>query len=320
MKKFILKGLLFLSPIVFSQPLLDHALSRSDCSMNYPEWNDIVESKINADLIIQGSSRSWVHFSPMMFDSVFKMNTYNLGLDGYHFTMQYYRFLLYMKYNKKPKYIIQTTDAHTLVNPGDLYMYEQFIPYLNEKIIREAVVQHRGLNYGDIYVPFYKYIHHKDLFDCAYRSLTGKPMYEIGKYKGFIAVNAQWDPGFANWKKTFAKGWFGGSDSLALTQFDTFVRYCRDNDIKLIFVNPPTYFESIMLLRNRNEIDSIYRSYSKKYSIPFLDYTDDSIGLDTTNFYNSQHLNVKGVTKFNRKLSEDLKGILGSPSSSAWDE
>lgn len=310
MKKLILKCFIFVSPLVFSQPLLDRALRHSNCSLNYPEWNAIVDSKINADLIIQGNSRAWVHISPRVLDSVFNITTYNLGVDGYHFTMQYYRFLLYMKYNKKPKYIIQTADYHTLGKGPDLWMYEQFIPYLNEEIIQEAVIQYNGLDYKDLHVPFYKYVNHNDVLSCAFKSLTGESVRPNGKYKGFQTFPAHWDSAFSSFKKANPNGFSSPIDEPTLKLFDTFVNYCVDHDIKLIFINSPSYYEATELLTNRAEIDSIYNSYSIKYNIPFLDYTNDSIGLDTVNFYNSQHMNTTGVIKFNATLSNDLKEIL----------
>ncbi len=52
----------------------------------------------------------------------------------------------------------------------------------------------------------------------------------------------------------------------------------------------------------------IYHSFSKKYDIPFLDYSDDtSLTYDTAYFYNAMHLNKKGAELFTLKLANDIK-------------
>ena len=313
MKKFLFKLAIFITPIILiayvSQAFIDKSLKRTNYSSNYNEWNDIFESKINADLIIQGSSRAINHISPKHLDSIFKMNSYNLGMNGYEFQMQYYRFLIYMKYNKKPKYIIQTTDYRTLNKRTDLYMHEQFIPYLNNELIREAVIGYEGLDYRDIYIPLYKYIHNKSLFLGSINSLKGD-VTSNGKYKGFQSINRNWDTTFLNFQKKNPNGYKSEIDSVTLRLFDSFVKYCSKNGIKLIFLNSPVYFEAKNLLKNSKTIDSLYLSYSQRYNIPYLNYSNDSICLDTANFCNSQHLNSRGVIKFNSILSHDLKTII----------
>lgn len=313
MKKFILKSIFFITPLIILafilQPAIDNRLKQTARSVNFKEWNDIFESKINADLIIQGSSRAYNHVSPKHLDSTFKINSYNLGINGYEFLMQYYRFLIYLKYNTKPKYIIQTTDYRTLNKRKDLYMHEQFIPYLNNELIREAVIEYEGLDYRDFYIPMYKYIFNKSLITDIF-NIKRDSVISNGKYKGFVALNKHWDSTFMNYKKANINGYYSEIDPLTLKKFDIFVKYCSENGIKLIFLNSPVYYESKQLLRNSDMIDSIYLSYSRKYAIPYLNYSNDSICLDTANFCNSQHLNSHGVSIFNPILSRDLKAII----------
>ena len=98
------------------QWICDTGLRKSEYE-NYREWNDAMLGKINAELLIQGSSRAWVHFSPKHLDSAFQINSYNLGIDGYDFLMQDSRLKIYLANNKRPEYIIQVMDITTL--PSD---------------------------------------------------------------------------------------------------------------------------------------------------------------------------------------------------------
>ena len=64
------------------------------------------------------------------------------------------------------------------------------------------------------------------------------------------------------------------------------------------------------MLLNRDSIMHIITDYAILYHIPFFDYSKDSICLDSNNFYNSQHLNILGATKFTIKLTKDLQGVI----------
>jgi len=317
MKTFIYKILCFTLLLLLLaytlQWVFDYNLRKSNCSSNYKEWNDIFDSKINADMIIQGNSRAWKHISPGVLDTVLHINSYNLGIDGYNFTMQYYRFLTYLKYNKKPKYIIQTADYITIDKLPYLYSYQQFVPYLYDGTIREAVSHYEGSDWRDLYIPFYKYVHNKDLISCAISSCFDKTTPSSnGKYKGYQTQDSQWDRSFGLFEKNHRNGYVDTIDNPTLRLFDSFVKYCVSNDIRLIFVNSPVYYKATKLLRNRKEIDSVYLSYSVRYAIPYLNYSNDSICFDTLNFYNSQHLNARGARKFNVVFANDIKKIVCS--------
>ena len=108
--RFLRKGtLLFLLVLMSAYALaymVDAGLRKSRNSY-YASWNDLYNSKINADLLIMGSSRAEFHISPKILDSALSLNTYNLGLSAWHFDMQYARFRMYLQHNLKPRYIIQ---------------------------------------------------------------------------------------------------------------------------------------------------------------------------------------------------------------------
>jgi len=315
MLKFILKSILFLLLFYIMASLLQNYVDKASKTglPIYQEWNDIVESKINADLIVQGSSKAWVQISPYILDSAFQLNSYNLGIDGYLFPMQYTRLQLYLKYNKKPDYIIQCLDCATLFRNTDLYMFEQFIPYLGENLIRKAVSNYDVFDYRDFYIPGYKYMHSfaskEIMYKAIYSSFKNKTPTNW-KYKGFAANGSSWDHSFGDFKRMFATGYRDSIDVNTKKQFENFLDFCKKEEIKVFLVYPPEYIEAQKLLLNRKDFIAIFEEYSKTYDIPYLDYSSDSICLDTINFYNSQHLNSIGVEKFNKMLVEDLKSFI----------
>ena len=160
MRKFSYKICAFIIALIglsyLLQMIIDIGLKKSKIKY-YHEWNDIFHSEINADIIVQGNSRAMGSISTYMLDSVFNINSYNLGMEGHQFHMQYYRYLIYRNFNKKPKYIIQNIDHFTFEKRPDLYAYEQFLPYLNNRLIQKAVLSYKGIDWKDIYIPLYKY-------------------------------------------------------------------------------------------------------------------------------------------------------------------
>jgi hypothetical protein len=93
-KKFLIHIALFTTIIIGVLTALGVVITaglRKTRIENFSEWNDIFDSKINADLIVTGSSRAWSNVSPKIIDSTLNLNSYNLGLDGAHFDIQFSR-------------------------------------------------------------------------------------------------------------------------------------------------------------------------------------------------------------------------------------
>ncbi len=313
MKKFVLKISLFLVILWMLvsgfQYVIDKGLQKSTVG-EYKEWNDIIKARINADLIVQGSSRACFHVSPYVLDSVLQLNTYNLGLNGWAFQMQYYRLLLYLKHNKKPKYLIQNVDHSTLNKNTELFGHNQFLPYLASDIIQTAVAPYMGVDWKDIYIPMYKYRSNDSLVLLGLQEYLGKSGGNNGKYKGFLAKDKLWETSFRQHQAANPSGIRTVVNPENRLLFEQYLKLCKAQNIQVIFVYTPEYIEAQRLIINRDSINTIFKNYASSYKIPFLDYSKDAICLDTVNFYNSQHLNKIGTQKFNTKLAQDLKAYM----------
>ena len=129
---------IYLLLIVCLGNIVDKGLRKSKYSF-YAVWNDIYGGKVNSDMIFMGNSRTYVMLSPKIFDSVLGFNTYNLGMNGWGFGMEYTRFKIYLQHNPKPKYILQNVDIGVLGDRPDLYEYAQFLPYLNDTLLINVI-------------------------------------------------------------------------------------------------------------------------------------------------------------------------------------
>lgn len=311
MKKFILRLLLFcLAPLpllYLLQYVIDTGLKKSRYYY-YSEWNDLFSGKVNADLVVLGASRAWVQISPRILDTVLHMNTYNLGMDGASLRLQYERFKIYLKYNKKPKYIVQEVGyTSTLVKNDELQKPSQYLPYLSDPDVWRIVKSYKSdLSLLDKYFPLYKYNNEVTVVKEGIKSYFGKGVPAV-KYKGYQGQNKTWDSSFHNFLMTNPQGASWPVDPEAVKAFREYLDFCRDNGIKVIIVYPPAFIQSMDYVNNKDEILGVFNSLSAEYHIPFHNYMYDSLNYSRDNFYNSQHLNRQAAEKFSYKLAKEIE-------------
>jgi hypothetical protein len=307
MKKFILNIAIFTILLAAGASVFDLILEnglRKARTGEFSIWNDIFESKINSDVIISGSSRAWIHISPVILDSILHVNSYNLGIDGYPFNMQSVRFEIFEKYNKKPKLIIQNVDFTTLFR-RNLYNKEQFSPYVHESLLKDELLK-MGMSEFEFYIPSLQYHSEFSLIKQGLMEFLNLKHYPSGRYKGYCGRESGWD-GTALKKVLSQDSIIAKKEPEIIELFDSFLGYCKKNEIQVILVFAPQYIKMTEFTKNWDEEMQVYHNFAAKYNIPFLDYTHDSICYDTTYFYNAMHLNKKGSELFSQKLANDIE-------------
>jgi len=270
-------------------------------------WNDIETGKIDDEIYIYGSSRAWVHFDPEIIEEGLNMTTYNFGVDGHSFWIQYLRHKkLFLKKNK-PKIIILSLGNFSLYKRPDLYNKDQFLPYVFDKDIREFTKRYKGFSYFEYRLPMLRYFgRNKIIKQSLFNEFSEE---EIFRDKGFRGVNRTWTADFekARGSSNYIEVEID-EDSLIL--LEKFIEECTKEKVKLIFVFSPEYIEGQLFVRNRGDVIQTYKGLTNRNDIVFLDYSDDELCFEKKFFYNSQHLNSIGAKKFSEKLTEDLKRIL----------
>jgi hypothetical protein len=312
MKLFLIKTALFAGLLIAAGFAMDFMITAGLKKSGYGEyqtWNDIFSSKINADVIITGSSRAWVHISPEILDSVLHVNSYNLGFNGQPFSTQYVRYKVFEKYNKKPRLIIQGGDNTTLYRQKEAYEREYFLPYAHEDLIKPELKNMRGFTECDLFFPSVRYHTECDIIRLGVVEFLNIYHFPGERYKGY------WGDDQRKWDGTrFEKILLGDSlvahaEPEIVQLCDSFLNDCKEQGIQVILVFTPQYFKATEFTKNKEDVLDIYRSFSKKYDIPFLDYSKDSLCYDTTYFYNAMHLNKKGAELFSLKLANDIKAL-----------
>jgi hypothetical protein len=302
---FILPALLLIYPVDY---LISYYLSRS-VEYSFGEtkvWKDIYSGKINSDIIIYGSSRALVHVSSKIFEDSMHISTYNLGINGHNFWLQYLRHKELLKFNKKPKLIILSLDIFTLQKRIDLYDYNQFLPFMlwNDDI-KQYTSSYIGFSTYDYYVPLIRYNHKIDSFFAALKSFRGlKP--NLKRIKGYMGMERNWNNDLDK-AKSKVDYYEIKIDTVSVMLFEQFINECKYNGTELILIYSPEYIEGQNYVINRNEIISKYQYFAQKYNLQFIDYSNDKLCMQKQFFYNAQHLNKKGSEIFTKKLIKDIK-------------
>ena len=310
MRKFVVKILKFGLLLFVVATLADYVLSKQYHQTNdyrYAVWNDIIKGGMQNDLIVVGSSRSWVHISPKILDSALNISSYNLGMDGSCIDRQIPRYKMYRKRSAKPKVIVQNVDWNsTLQNGGrDKYMMEQYYPYFFNADMRKIVIGPEEFGFLELWMPLFRYLEHSNLYKIAQdiRSLSNA---EYSVEKGYRGFERNWDGSQLRKIDTI---YFKYNQS-SLTEFCDYLDECQKDSVKVVFVYAPLYVEGLKKVANLQEFYSLFDSVAKEHNVTILDYFGNDICRDTVFFYNATHLNRRGAEIFTRMLARDLDSVL----------
>ncbi len=278
----------------------------------YAVWNDIYGSRINADVLVSGDSKAWQQVSPLILDTTLHVNSYNIGIDGWYLPMQYARLKIYLKHNKKPDYLIQNVDLYSFYDRDDLFNSEQFLPYLDDTIIKNVTARYIGkFTFPEYYFPLFKYNNHLHLVKeglFCYLNVGKRASNKL--YKGFSGITTGWNKDVEQLERNNPNGLTRDVKSDLLLLFDDYLAFCRSKAIKVIFVFQPVLCEELPYEKNAAEIMNILKQYAAKYDIPYMDYSNDSLGYDRKYFVDYAHLNARGAELFSLEFARDLKNLI----------
>lgn len=302
--------MLFCLPPVLLLYALDIFISKNLRRSNLGEnavWRVLYDGQINADIVINGASRAWEHINPMIITDSLNLNTYNIGINGYPFDMQYLRHELLMKYNTHPRVIIQSIDFMTFGPHANLFDPNQFLPYMqSSNLMLNCIKNYDGYNWFDCHIPFIRYYGKGLSIHQAILLFANKMDNTPTRIKGFSGVDAQWNNNFNDAKKTL-NYYHIQFDTAEVTLFDKYLSQCKKDNIKVIFVYTPEHVAGQRFVNNRKQLFDIIHHFSKKYSVPLYDYSTDTMCYKTKYFYNAEHLNKTGAELFSKKFAHDLK-------------
>jgi hypothetical protein len=270
--------------------------------------NKIVQGKINADIIITGSSRAISHYDPRIIEAITGCTAFNLGRNGSQTDMQLAVLKTYLAHNRTPKLVLHNLDAFSFVTTREVYDPAQYMPYLGEDDIY-AALHHISpeIWWKAKYLPVYGYV----VEDMRFNWLLGlkgcfgwSPREDF--FLGFNPRVGHWTADFENFKTTHGAGTTFDIEPEGVRIMEDLIRVCHDKGIKLVFVYSPEYREMQMLTKNRAEIFAKFSELSERYNVPLWDFSDWNNANNHELFRNSQHLNAEGAKVFSQDLANRL--------------
>ena len=291
---------LVLVDIYYSNQLKNMALFSGEVQ----EWNQIKEGKTKAELAVFGSSRAFIQINPKILEEETKLNSYNFGLNGSKFKMQFYRFNIYLKHNPKPKVVVWNLDTFSFSHIDEVFQPNQYVPFmLWNRDLYKALDEYKSTNVWDFILPLYRYrdqVYWKDQISRSKKEKLGKD--GLFRKEGFMSYDRKWDVNWAKMKKKNSD--FDFNDYPLLEEL---IKRCKKENIKLVFTIAPEFYKGQDYMLNRDEVINRYKTTLQKYNLPLLDYSEDTISYQQKYFYNTTHMNNKGADVFTKELSQDLQ-------------
>jgi hypothetical protein len=273
-------------------------------------WNAVVHGRINADIIVCGSSRALVHYDPAVIAARTGRSAFNLGRNGTWPDLQLIFLKTYLAHNRPPKCIVLNVDHTCFAVTKKVYDPGQYIPYLNEPAIFHKLVSLDNRYERMRRFPLLGVIEHR-LSLTALAGLVGI----YGKedhFNGFAPSARGWTGEFDKFKHDNPNGFTIPIEEQGPAAFSELVETALSSHSKVVLVYSPEYFEAQVLTKNRNEILEQVRKIAAHYGVEFWDFSNDPICYDKSLFYNSQHMNKRGADLFSRELGEKLSCFCAS--------
>ena len=271
--------------------------------------NNIISGKVNADIIISGSSRALSHYDPRAIQSATGRSTYNIGMNASQIDFELAILKTYLAHNARPKLVIQNLDLFSFetTKKGELYDPGYYMPYLDDKNMYDFIRRVQPNAWKCKYIPLYGYAVEDMRFTWAWGLLScfgiqGREDY----YQGFNPRPAVWTEDFERFRAGNLNGVRYAIEPQGVKCLEGLLDLCRQKGIQTILVYSPEYHEMQSLEKNRAEIMSKFREISRQFNVTFWDYSDSPLSKQQRLFNNSQHLNAEGAKAFSIDLARRL--------------
>jgi len=253
--------------------------------------------KTTDEFLVFGSSRANHHYHPEIFENQLHQSYYNVGRDGLGI-LYHYAVLKAVLKRYTPKTIVLDFIAGEL--DKDAQSYERLsclLPYYkNHPEIRPIV--HLKSPYEKFKLCSSVYPYSSQIFTIA----AGNAEFNKKRradLKGYVPLWGLWNsPAVVRNRAEEHK-----LDPNKVKIFESFIKECRQNEVKLYIVCSPYYDKS------RQNDPSLKKAaeIAKNYSVAFFDYSVDTSFTNKNLFFSdAEHLNNDGARFFSGRLVKDI--------------
>jgi len=319
--KFLKRILLLLAVLILLDQLVGivmHKLYFS--STSGPEYETTYGfTKVNADVIITGSSKARRNYNTPLISDILKLSCYNAGHDGQSLLFSYAMTKMILSHHL-PKMIVVE------MFPEELYYKEVhydrlniLLPYYSDYLEIREIANWRGTRNEDTLSFSYKlFPFNTEKIKLLSQSYRYNSMW-LDLIKG-IFKKQKTDSGYLPLNKTITeseKQKYVEEFELTLKQEHNrhidpnkvksligIINLCKQKGVEVVLVMSPVL--------KRYADDPVYKlieSISLSHNISFFDFTDDSRFINIE-YFADNHMNKVGSTIFSSILSDKLKSVL----------
>jgi hypothetical protein len=278
--------------------------------------NRITTGRINAEIVITGSSRALRQYDSRIIQEITGRPTFNIGVNGSQTDMQLAVLKTYLRHNASPRLVVHNLDLFSFLTSHEIYNPAQYLPYLPEEPIYAGIRRVYPDAWKWKYLPLYGYAVEDMRFTwmLGLRRLAGFQPRE-DHFQGYLPQPARWTEDFGKFQRAHPDGAITGVEPQGVRDLAELIDICRRRGIPVLLVYSPEYYQMQGLERDRDGIFARFREMSARFGVPLWDYSDSPICRNRNNFYNSQHLNADGATAFSVDLARRLaaSGLVPAP-------
>lgn len=273
--------------------------------------NAMVEGQLGSDVLIVGASRALVHVDCDILRRRLAASCFNIGLDGSPANLQRPYLETFLRYNAPPRLAVFSLDTEAFIESREPYHLWQYHAFLRQQPIYEGLARYLDIwKYRDIPLYGFALLGHDEV-KAAVRGLLGKDDERSGqRVLGYRAVDSEWDGSFEQFAAANPRGYRFPIDGTGVAEFERMLSMLESRGTRVVLVFSPEWQEVRRYESNREEIMRTFAALAAKHRTVFLDYSDSVISADRSLFYNSQHMNRRGATRFSGVLAGDLARFL----------
>lgn len=262
----------------------------------------LFEGEIDKDLIVIGSSRGPASIATWNLEKKLDLDAYNLSYGGTEIEMHYFLLDNLLKHNTAPKVILKILDDSFELTKADMnnFRFDLLYPLVKYPIVREELIQ-RGEKDRILSTLFITHQISKSAFDFRTPRQWGDTLLQFGtmpkrgmiKSKEVFGAKADTEP--YDQKNEL---------EIKLKAFKNFQALAAANDIKLVYVIPPSF----------RELNQDFLSRMRELITPengLFVYDDQDLNYRQREIFGDPyHLNRRGAEYFTEDLIEYLKLFL----------
>lgn len=277
----------------------------------YYDINLLMQGEIREDIVAFGSSRIKGGINPKVMDSITKMTSRVVGLDGADCYTQEALWKPFLeKLNYRPKALVQTMGSLDILSRrAGIYDKKVFIPYLKNPYVYSSLLPLEPDLWKDRDIPLYKYRGNYYYFLQGVLAFFGMNFDKYTRYKGYLGVERNWDSTWSPFTGSMEGYKYSIDEGMDLLREE--IELCRQKKVPFVLVFTPEQQKIKNFVPERTQLIQALKVLQKNNKdILYLDYSNWEHSADTTLFLDRFHLNKKGSDLFTSQLSKDMDSFL----------